>query len=55
MVATDRLLPAIEAGDYIVVHDAGGYTYSMCASRPRASPPLRQRTVPYLAYSYSST
>ena len=29
MIATKRLMPKINEGDWLVVHDAGGYTYSM--------------------------
>ena len=29
MIATKRLMPKILEGDWLVVHDAGGYTYSM--------------------------
>uniref|UniRef100_A0A7S2THX2 Orn/DAP/Arg decarboxylase 2 C-terminal domain-containing protein n=1 Tax=Lotharella oceanica TaxID=641309 RepID=A0A7S2THX2_9EUKA len=29
LLATDRLLPYIEEGDIVVIHDTGAYTYSM--------------------------
>ena len=29
MIGTERLLPEIEAGDYIVLHDTGAYYFSM--------------------------
>lgn len=29
LIARDRMLPAIEPGDWLVVHDAGAYTLSM--------------------------